>query len=71
MDCGVTRSVIILIVVIILIIVPEGEVQQLLALLTDDGLLVSALNIVPLDPVLTTQQSQLSALNIPHIELTL
>ena len=48
-----TRSVIIIIVVIILIIVPEGIVQQLLALLTDDWLLVSALNIVPLDTILT------------------
>ena len=46
-----TTSVIILIVVIILIIVPEGVVQQLLTLLTDDGLLVSALDIVPLDAV--------------------
>ena len=52
-----TRSVIIIIVVIILIIVPEGIVQQLLALLTDDGLLVSALNVVPLDAILTTQDS--------------
>lgn len=50
--CGLTRSVIILIVVVILIIVPEDVVQQLLALLTDDGLLVSALDIVPLDPII-------------------
>ena len=52
-----TTSVIILIVVIILIITPEGIVQQLLALLADDGLLVSALNVVPLDPVLRCERS--------------
>ena len=54
-----TTSVIILIVVIVLIIIPEGVVQQLLALLADDGLLVSALDVVPLDPILTQDSSQI------------
>ena len=69
--CPVTTSVIILIVVIILIITPEGIVQQLLALLADDGLLVSALDVVPLDPILTEDRGEILLLTRQDIELTL
>ena len=44
---------VIVVVVLVLVIVPERVVEQLLALLADDGLLVSALDVVPLDPVLS------------------
>ena len=44
---------VIVIIVIVLVVLPQGVVQQLLALLADDGLLVSALDVVPLDPILT------------------
>ena len=44
---------VIVIIVIVLVVLPQGVVQQLLALLADDGLLVSALDVVPLDPVLS------------------
>ena len=43
---------VIVVVVLVLVIVPERVVEQLLALLADDGLLVPALDVVPLDAVL-------------------
>ena len=43
---------VIVVVILVLVIVPERVVEQLLALLADDGLLVPALDVVPLDAVL-------------------
>ena len=49
---------VIVVVVLVLVIVPERVVEQLLALLADDGLLVPALDVVPLDAVLQRSTGQ-------------
>ena len=47
----------VVVVIVFVILRPQRVVQQLLTLLADDGLLVSALNVVPLDPVLRCERS--------------
>ena len=49
---------VIVVVILVLVIVPERVVEQLLALLADDGLLVPALDVVPLDSVLQHNTGQ-------------
>ena len=49
---------VIVVVVLVLVVVPERVVEQLLALLADDGLLVPALDVVPLDAVLQRNTGQ-------------
>ena len=51
-------TLVVVVVILVLVVVPERVVEQLLALLADDGLLVPALNVVPLDAVLQHNMGQ-------------